>query len=179
MGPRYCLYLTQLLGNFLGLRRCAEEAKRIGATVILGNIYPSLNAEEIVGNDPNVDIVVRGDGEQVLLEIVNHITAHTDWHATNGITYRLENKVVSNPAAIPINIYLFSVPALRPFASRYVQNSDIRFFVGNIQRLSVRLYFLHSHRRGMRHNRVKTIEQLSKECDAIAKLRIQTRACNR
>ena len=162
--------ISSITGQFPRTTKIAEEAKRIGATVILGNIYPSLNAEEIVGNDPNVDIVVRGDGEQVLLEIVNHITAHTDWHATNGITYRLENKVVSNPAAIPIDLCQLIVPAYDLLPLDTCRKLDLDFSLETSRGCPYDCTFCTLTEEVWPRYRVKTIEQVLKECDAIAKL---------
>lgn len=65
-------------------------------TVIFGNIHPTLFAQEIL--DSNVcDIVVRGEGEFTLREVVRTIKQQGSLENVCGISYRIGGKTFHNP----------------------------------------------------------------------------------
>ncbi|GAI18217.1 unnamed protein product [marine sediment metagenome] len=56
-------------------------------TVIMGGPHPTVLPEQIIA-DENVDIVVRGEGEITLFELVEAIKGGTNLNSILGITYR-------------------------------------------------------------------------------------------
>ena len=50
------------------------------AVTVYGGVYPSYHAEAIVADEPAVDVVVRGEGEAVATEVVNHLARCRGWH---------------------------------------------------------------------------------------------------
>lgn len=103
--------ISAITGQYPRAVSIAQAAKQSGAVVIMGNIYPSLNAEEIIMKDTNVDIVVRGEGEAVLLEFFNHMIRGTDWRKSNGITYRLGDEIISTPPSAAIDLTKLPLPS--------------------------------------------------------------------
>jgi anaerobic magnesium-protoporphyrin IX monomethyl ester cyclase len=87
--------LTPSIDSALELCRLA---KQYGCLTVLGGVHPSL-VPQIVEN-PEVDIVVRGEGELTFKEI-------TDGESLNsiaGISYKDKDKVVHNPDRTPTNL---------------------------------------------------------------------------
>ncbi len=66
-------------------------------TVILGGIGPAGAAEEILQNFSSVDIVVRGEGEQTIGEVMARLKAGKEVGNVTGISYHQGDKVFSNP----------------------------------------------------------------------------------
>lgn len=72
------------------------KEKRGDLPVIWGGTHPSILPKETVEN-PYVDIVVRGEGEVTLLELAQKIDAKQSWESVEGITYRKDGEIISNP----------------------------------------------------------------------------------
>ena len=63
----------------------------------MGGHFPSLSYEEALAHAPNLDSVVRFEGEITLLELVDTLTNGADWRGLQGIAYRqTDGSVVSN-----------------------------------------------------------------------------------
>ncbi|MGA2796164.1 MAG: radical SAM protein [Thermoguttaceae bacterium] len=82
---------TPLIGNAL------EIAGRVKAQwphtlVVLGGVHPTVLPDEVLA-EPAVDLVVRGEGENTLIDIA----AEKPWEAINGISYRRDGQVLHNP----------------------------------------------------------------------------------
>ncbi|MDP2947023.1 MAG: cobalamin-dependent protein [Nanoarchaeota archaeon] len=73
---------------------------------VIGGSYPSAFKEEVFKNDPNLDIVVIGEGEYVFADLLNNF-----WNLdkVKGIIYKSGNKIISNPPGNPI-LNLDSLP---------------------------------------------------------------------
>jgi anaerobic magnesium-protoporphyrin IX monomethyl ester cyclase len=66
--------------------------------VVLGNYHPTFNAERILRKYPDVDIVVRGEGEEACLELAACIRKGEDFRKVAGVTYRgRDGGVVATP----------------------------------------------------------------------------------
>jgi len=77
-------------------------------TVIMGGAHPTIMYQQILSNYEHVDIVVRGEGEISLLEIVKGI----DLNKINGIAYRDGAKIIKTAARkYVVNLDKFSFPA--------------------------------------------------------------------
>ncbi len=78
-------------------RDYAAIAKRSGAAVVLGGFHPSALPEEVL-DQPEVDAVVRGEGEEALRELV--LSGSPAEIA--GMSWRRDGAVVHNPLRPPI-----------------------------------------------------------------------------
>ncbi len=75
------------------------------AITILGGPHASMAAEDTLTHLPELDIVVRGEGELTLLEIAQTIKSRRDLAALRqvaGISFRVDGQVISNPLRPPI-----------------------------------------------------------------------------
>jgi anaerobic magnesium-protoporphyrin IX monomethyl ester cyclase len=82
----------------------AALAKAQGAITILGGPHPTLMPEESMAR-PEVDLVVRGEAEETLIEIVREIErqhgAAGDWAAIQGLSWRdASGQVNHNPVRV-------------------------------------------------------------------------------
>lgn len=77
----------------------AARARRVtGAPLVWGGIHPSLETETTI-SDPLVDIVVRGEGEHVLLSLARALSKRQSLDTIRGIWYKENGDVRRNPDA--------------------------------------------------------------------------------
>jgi radical SAM superfamily enzyme YgiQ (UPF0313 family) len=72
----------------------------------MGGHFPSLSYEQTLEVVPELDSVVRFEGEATLLEIVEAVSNGRDWREIHGIAYRDEhdNVIVTRPRALLENL---------------------------------------------------------------------------
>ena len=63
----------------------------------IGGHFPSLSYQHTLELVPELDSVVRFEGELTLLELVDLLCSGKDWRAVRGIAYRLNEEVVTTP----------------------------------------------------------------------------------
>jgi len=63
----------------------------------MGGHYPTLNYEQTLLSVPDLDSVVRYEGETTLLELVQALAAEKPWRGIEGIAYRQAGAVTANP----------------------------------------------------------------------------------
>lgn len=90
--------------------RIAKTVKSVSPqiTVVMGGPHPSVLPEETIA-DENVNIVVRGEGEITLFELVKAIESGSGLDSVLGITYRDNGNIVSTQNR-PLNADLDSLP---------------------------------------------------------------------
>jgi anaerobic magnesium-protoporphyrin IX monomethyl ester cyclase len=75
------------------------------ATTVLGGIHATFMYEQVLGEEPSIDYIVRGEGEEVLVNLVaalDHGILETERESIRGIAYRDGDKIVATPAHPPI-----------------------------------------------------------------------------
>ncbi|HYA77732.1 MAG TPA: cobalamin-dependent protein, partial [Verrucomicrobiae bacterium] len=83
--------------------KCAlRMAKNVKETcpnclTILGGIHATFWDDKALQECPELDIVVRGEGENTLLELVQRIEAGKSYDDVIGTTCRKDGKIVKNP----------------------------------------------------------------------------------
>ena len=98
-------------------RRLAAELRRAGITshFTIGGHYPSLCHDEVLGLFPELDSVVRYEGELTLVDLVDRLASGDDWQETPGIAYLRSGQVVeSSPRALIHDLDALPFP-YRPF----------------------------------------------------------------
>ncbi len=90
--------------NFLQAIRILQDAKthRPQAVTIMGGPHVSFDADNTLTAYPELDIIVAGEGEQTLQELIPVITTPEHWHNINGIVFRGNGKVITTPPRSPI-----------------------------------------------------------------------------
>lgn len=92
--------------------RYARIAKQYGATTILGGPHPTLMPDESLER-PEVDFVVRGEGEQTLVEFVRALQAlvpRARFSSIKGLSWKDVQGQRQHNLARPLNPQLDSIP---------------------------------------------------------------------
>jgi anaerobic magnesium-protoporphyrin IX monomethyl ester cyclase len=78
--------------------QAAKGAKEAcpNATVVLGGPHATFMDKEILSHEQAVDVVVRGEGEQTILELTKQVVNHAGLNSVDGITYRHQEQIVQN-----------------------------------------------------------------------------------
>ena len=95
-------HLRRFKPDLVGISICATEhtegltiarkAKNLGMTTVVGNFHPT-GLVNFFASHPDVDYVVRGEGEETLLKLIKK----GDGLDIQGISYKNDNEVVHNP----------------------------------------------------------------------------------
>jgi anaerobic magnesium-protoporphyrin IX monomethyl ester cyclase len=119
----------------------AERIKAVdpGVLVIVGGYHPTFADREILEDFPAIDLCVRGEGEQTIVELMQHWqqARHpvsspverqpVDWGHILGVTWRQGAQIVANPSR-PNNTNLDALPFparhLLPPLSAYAPYAD-------------------------------------------------------
>lgn len=94
-----CLGITCLTGQQISeALKVAEmvRSKYPALPIIWGGWHPSILPDQTILN-PNVDIIVRGQGERTFTEVVHAIEDNIPLDGILGITYKKDGKIYSNP----------------------------------------------------------------------------------
>lgn len=84
---------------FSEVERIAKHIKRKVPTVhiTVGGHFATFKHLEIIKNSDNIDSVIRGDGEQTLLELVIALKNQDDFSCIKGLTYRSQfGEIIEN-----------------------------------------------------------------------------------
>jgi anaerobic magnesium-protoporphyrin IX monomethyl ester cyclase len=73
------------------------KEKNPNVTTVFGNHHATFNAERILRKYTCVDIVVRGEGERTITELVNSLKNRDNLKEVRGINFRNEGKIVATP----------------------------------------------------------------------------------
>jgi radical SAM superfamily enzyme YgiQ (UPF0313 family) len=103
-------------------RRVAAYLRSVGITshFTIGGHYPSLCHDEILPNFPELDSVVRYEGEVTLAELVERLSSGQDWRETPGIAYLDQGQVVvTEPRALVHDLDSLPFP-YRPYQAEQI-----------------------------------------------------------
>jgi anaerobic magnesium-protoporphyrin IX monomethyl ester cyclase len=78
----------------------AKEIKKYGKFVVMGGYHVTFLDEEVLSTG-YVDVVVRGEGEEIFLNLLNAIENNEGLNNVLGISYIRNNKLVRNEDALP------------------------------------------------------------------------------
>jgi anaerobic magnesium-protoporphyrin IX monomethyl ester cyclase len=99
-----CTAITPAIYKAEGLLKIAKDVNSAIVTV-LGGIHGTFMYPQVLGEAPWIDVVVRGEGEQVFLNLVTAVDNGT-WaanrHAVHGVAFHENGKIVSTPAEPPV-----------------------------------------------------------------------------
>jgi radical SAM superfamily enzyme YgiQ (UPF0313 family) len=119
--------VRKIIQNFqpeiIGITCCSSTSKSAQAvaniakslnkdcTVIIGGPHPSLIRKEALA-DTNIDIVIKGEGEDTIVDLLNKIGNNETIENVKGIIYRANNEIKENPDREPIqNLDKLAFPA--------------------------------------------------------------------
>jgi len=88
---------TAYTSTFYRAARLLEKAKEYGAITIIGGIFASDNSEDVLKRNSAIDIVVIGEGEITLLELLSTIYYQKSLFEVSGIAFRHQNEIIRTP----------------------------------------------------------------------------------
>jgi len=77
----------------------AHNAKETypNAAVVLGGPHPTFLDSQILSEQPDVDVVVRGEGEETIIELLPRLVGSGDLQSVLGISFRKNGHVIRTP----------------------------------------------------------------------------------
>ncbi len=101
LGDPFFVGISSMSG--VQIRYGLEFARKVRAEepscpIVWGGVHPTLLPEQTVASE-YVDIAVRGEGEPVIGELADRLSAGESLEGLNGVTYKSEGKIRSNPDA--------------------------------------------------------------------------------
>ncbi len=102
--------MTPTVNTAISIARYLKKAHP-DLTIILGGAHATLLPNETLVGAPEIDVVVRGEGEQTIIDLLRALENKQPLDDVPGISYRKDGEVVSNPTR-STNIDLDSLPFL-------------------------------------------------------------------
>src|SRR5688572_14781595 len=93
----FSLIFLFFIDRYAGLLRLLRS-NGMSCHFTMGGHFPSLSYQQTLGLVPDLDSVVRFEGEITLVELVDAISAGQDWRRIQGIAYRGLDEVTATPA---------------------------------------------------------------------------------
>jgi anaerobic magnesium-protoporphyrin IX monomethyl ester cyclase len=81
------------------------------AVIVLGGPHVTFTVEETFETMPEADIVVRGEGDQIVVDLARALDAGDGLEDVPGISYRRDGRIVENPAPPPLDLTKLPLPA--------------------------------------------------------------------
>ncbi|MFC1974501.1 B12-binding domain-containing radical SAM protein [Chloroflexota bacterium] len=88
--------MTPTIGSAMSIAHYLKRANP-GLTVIVGGAHVTLLPEETLASAPQVDIVVRGEGEETFVDLLRTLENEQPLEDVPGISYRKDGKIASTP----------------------------------------------------------------------------------
>ena len=112
--------ISQWTHNRHASKRLADLIRRLlpDSIIIMGGGHATFCYPDLLLKASPVDLVVLGEGEVSLQEVIKCIATRGEWKATRGIAFRHDGQIVVNPPA-PLLTDLDQLP----FASSYLSHS--------------------------------------------------------
>jgi anaerobic magnesium-protoporphyrin IX monomethyl ester cyclase len=85
--------------NTYAVVRTLEIAKRVNPSIltVTGGQHFTATAEDSLHEYPEIDVIVRGEGEETLAELVANASNKAAFSQIKGISFRHQRKIVHNP----------------------------------------------------------------------------------
>jgi anaerobic magnesium-protoporphyrin IX monomethyl ester cyclase len=68
------------------------------AWIIYGGVFPTYHWSDIMGHEPDIDFIVRGEGEEIIVRLIKALETNQDLEQVPGIVYRAGTVPGSRPA---------------------------------------------------------------------------------
>jgi anaerobic magnesium-protoporphyrin IX monomethyl ester cyclase len=96
--------VSSIVTNVRSAFSIVEQAKRVlpESFMVMGGPYPSMMGTRLLTRHREVDAVVAGEGEYTFLELVKSLQNGKSLDAVDGLVFRKEDKIRSNPPPKPI-----------------------------------------------------------------------------
>ena len=102
--------MTPTIGTAISISRHLKQANS-NPTIILGGPHATLLPEETLATDSEIDVIVTGEGERTIIELLQALEHKQALNGIPGISYRKDGEVINNPPTSE-NVDLNSLPFL-------------------------------------------------------------------
>ncbi|MFQ6121922.1 MAG: B12-binding domain-containing radical SAM protein [Dehalococcoidales bacterium] len=102
--------MTPTIGAAINIARHLKQAKPDLIT-ILGGAHATLLPEETLAIAPEIDIIVKGEGEETVIELLRALENKQPLDNISGISYRMNGTAISTPIRLR-NVDMNSLPYL-------------------------------------------------------------------
>jgi anaerobic magnesium-protoporphyrin IX monomethyl ester cyclase len=116
--------------------RAAQElvpfAKSLGAKTVLGAAHPTVLPEQTMREIPELDFIIRGEGEGAILQLVAALRGEQDFSGVAGLGFRRNGSVALNPMPeTPLDVDQLPVPdrSLFEHLDKYLRSRAINLHV--------------------------------------------------
>jgi len=108
----------------------AQTAKQAcpNAQIILGGPHATFQDRDILATEKSIDLIVRGEGEETLLELANQAQTNKPLNDIKGISFRKDQEIIQTPNRPPIqNLDSLPRPAYKyvPIEKYWVQGQKL------------------------------------------------------
>ena len=114
-------------GHIAGLLSRKIKEKNPDIVTLIGNHYATFYAERILRTHPSIDIVVRGEAEETIVDLAKHLNSGDDLTQVNGIAFRKEGKIILTPE----RSLLKNLDSL-PFPNRKLLSAEYHCRIANV-----------------------------------------------
>lgn len=85
----------------------ADLTRRIRAElpdvmILYGGVFPTYHFHDVLAQEPQIDVIVRGEGEATALKLITALDTGSDLAAVEGIAFRRDGQIVETPPAAMI-----------------------------------------------------------------------------
>jgi radical SAM superfamily enzyme YgiQ (UPF0313 family) len=88
----------------------SKKAKDSGLKTVWGGVHPTLESEQTVSNQ-FIDFVIRGQGEQTLLKLIDSLEKNIYFGRIDGLSWKKNNEIIHNRDKEPIPLKKIPDPA--------------------------------------------------------------------
>jgi anaerobic magnesium-protoporphyrin IX monomethyl ester cyclase len=100
--------------TFYNAIKVIKDVKSIdpGMLTVMGGPHVSFCAEEMMNIYPELDLVVKGEGEETVIELIDAIKGKKAWNDINGIVYRNGSEIIETESRTTwVDVNSLPVPA--------------------------------------------------------------------
>ncbi|MDY6893611.1 MAG: radical SAM protein [Chloroflexota bacterium] len=102
--------LTPFFDQAVRVMEIAKEVDR-GIVTILGGPHVTFTPEETLLQHSDIDLIVRGEGERTLIELIRCLETGDNLAQVNGIALRQDGEILLTPPQPPVDVTTLPLPA--------------------------------------------------------------------
>lgn len=83
------------------IARCAQlvSDRMPQVTIVYGGVHPTYFWRDLLASEPWLDVIVRGEGEETVRQLIRALSEGTPLDAVRGLAFRQDNKPFATPSA--------------------------------------------------------------------------------
>jgi len=107
------LGVTSTSRNYDSALNVIRGAKEISPELVcvLGGVHATVAYHDILGNAPEIDFLIRGEGEKPFLQLVRSLAEKRSFQDVEGLSFRAQGRIIHNPKVRPADLDAFPMPA--------------------------------------------------------------------